>query len=62
MCLPVLGVIAMPTSGVIALPIFVRKVTRVEDHLALPVEEKEAAAQSLFNDLAAFTAEALCTD
>ncbi len=35
---------------------------RVEEHLALPAEEKEATAQPLFNDLAAFTAEALGED
>jgi len=32
---------------------------RVEDHLALPGDEKEATAQPLFRDLAVFTAEAL---
>ncbi|MFI5173728.1 MAG: acyl-CoA dehydrogenase family protein [Terriglobia bacterium] len=32
---------------------------RVEDHLALPPEEKEAGSEELFRDLAGFTAEAL---
>jgi alkylation response protein AidB-like acyl-CoA dehydrogenase len=32
---------------------------RVEQHLALPREEKEAGAEALFNELAAFTADAL---
>jgi len=30
--------------------------TRVEDHLALPAEEREAHAEAIFRDLAAFTA------
>lgn len=33
--------------------------SRVEDHLALPAEEKEAEAEAIFRDLAVFTAEAL---
>ena len=33
---------------------------RVEDHLALPIEEREAKAEKIFRDLAAFTANALC--
>lgn len=33
--------------------------TRIEDHLALPREEKEAGAEALFSELAAFTANAL---
>jgi hypothetical protein len=32
---------------------------RVEGHLALPAERREAEAESLFRDLAAFTAQAL---
>jgi hypothetical protein len=32
---------------------------RVENHLTLPGEEKEAAAQGMFEALAAFTAQAL---
>ncbi len=33
--------------------------SRVEDHLALPTEEKEAQAEALFRDLAVFTASTL---
>lgn len=36
-----------------------RMEARVEQHLALPREEKEAGAEALFNELAAFTANAL---
>jgi acyl-CoA dehydrogenase len=32
---------------------------RVEQHLALPLEEKEAGVEALFSELAAFTADAL---
>lgn len=34
--------------------------TRIESHLKLPQEEKEAQAEAIFRDLARFTAEALC--
>lgn len=33
--------------------------TRVEQHLVLPRQEREAGAEALFADLAAFTANAL---
>lgn len=36
-----------------------RMEARVEQHLALPRDEKEAGAEGLFSELAAFTADAL---
>jgi acyl-CoA dehydrogenase len=42
-------------------PVALREMeARVEQHLSLPKEEKEAGAEALFADLAVFTAEALC--
>lgn len=46
-------------SGAVAASALQRMEAKVEQHLALPLEEKEARAEALFSELAAFTADAL---
>lgn len=46
-------------SATVAASALQRMEERVEQHLALPIEEKEARAEALFTELAAFTADAL---
>ncbi len=46
-------------SATVAASALQRIEERVEQHLALPIEEKEGGAEALFSELAAFTADAL---